>query len=148
MRVTMPGVAVGAIIAAYLVLGLDMAGALHLRQPPAEQSAKAVQSPQTGGPRAAPQSAGIAEQTGGGRQTNPATALRQTAEQKAPGGGAKVPEQGPVRSQSGLAPRRAAQTGRPAAIGRQRPAAARRPIARLALASGSSRGGGKSASIL
>jgi hypothetical protein len=109
MRVTMPGVAIGAIIAAYVVLGLDMAGALHLRQPPAEQNTKAVQSPQAGGPRQAPQSAAIVEQTGGGRQTNPATALRQSEQQKAPEAGAKVPEQGPVRSQTGLEPSGAPQ---------------------------------------
>jgi hypothetical protein len=104
MRVTLPGVALGAIIAAYVVLGLDMAGVLHLRQPPADQNMTAVQQSQTGGPRAAPQSAGSDAQTGGGRQTNPATALRQTDEQKAPDAGGKIPEQGPVRSQSGLAP--------------------------------------------
>lgn len=104
MRVTLPGVAISAIIAAYVVLGLDMAGVLHLRQPPAEQSAKAVQSPQTGGPRAAPESAGIEPNTGGGRQTNPATALTQPQQQKPAEAGGKIPEQGPVRSQTGSEP--------------------------------------------
>jgi hypothetical protein len=104
MRVTLPGVAISAIIGAYVVLGLDKAGVLHLRQPPAEQSKNAAQAPQTGGPRPAPQSAGIEPNTGGGRQTNPATALAQPQQQKPAENGGKVPEQGPVRSKTGSEP--------------------------------------------
>ena len=104
MRVTLPGVAISAIIGAYVVLGLDKAGVLHLRQAPAEQTKAALQSPQTGGPRAAPQSAGIEPITGGGRQTNPATALTQPQQQKPAQNGGKVPEQGPVHSQTGSEP--------------------------------------------
>ena len=116
MRVTIPGVAVGAIIGAVLVLGVDKIDGYGLRQHPAEQNrtAEVVNAP-TGGPRAAPQSAGDVQNTGGGRQTKPATAVRQDQEQKAPEGGAKVPEQGPVKSATGTepkgAPSRAASPG-------------------------------------
>jgi len=104
MRVTLPGVLVTGIVAAYVILGLDMAGALHLRQEPAQQNNAAVQSPQTGGPREAPATASIEQNVGGGRQTNPATALAQPEQQKPEENGGKIPEQGPVHSQTGSEP--------------------------------------------
>jgi hypothetical protein len=104
MRLTLPRVAIGALVLVVLLLRADRVGLIQLRTPPGDQPAtQAISSPATRGVSAAPQSAGINEQAGGAAQTNPGTMVRQD-QIPAPNDGAKMPEAGRVNSETGLEP--------------------------------------------